>query len=193
MHMWVNLDARVQMRLGFGVDIVGYSSRLVPERDEIQQRLARLVSQVLDGLGIDLEQTDWQGTGDGLFVFLPLEVEVPKALAALMGGWQERIHADNRRYRDRMRLRAAAAIGLFGPGDLGFHGETIVEVSRLLDSAALRNAVTENPDSDLEFIISDRLYRDVVEPGYQLMRSFRFEQRAVRYKTYDKIGWLWIK
>ncbi|CAM4438704.1 CATRA conflict system CASPASE/TPR repeat-associated protein [Nocardia ninae] len=184
---------RTELRLGFAVDIAGYSRRSAPAQNDVQRRLAALVREVVRALGLELAETDREGTGDGMKVFLPLTTEIPNALPTLMRAWHELIVIDNRRSPDRMRLRASAAVGMFGPGDIGFTGETVIEIIRLLDSQPLYQALADNPDSDLEFMISGWLHEVVVEPEYPLLESFRFERRRVQTKNYDKDGWLWVR
>jgi hypothetical protein len=69
-----------------------------------------------------------------MVVFLPAELEVHRALARLIRSAAETITEDNRRYRDRMRVRMAVVIGPLGPAAIGFSGATVVEAGRLVDS-----------------------------------------------------------
>lgn len=184
---------RTGLRLGFAVDIAEYRRRSAPAQHDVQRRLAALVREVVCALGFDLDETDREGTGGGTTVLLPLTAEISTALPALLCSLRDRLALDNRHSRDRMRLRGAAAVGVFGPGDIGFAGATVFEIVRLLDSAPLYQALADSPDSDLEFMIAGRLHEVVTAPGHPLLDSFRFERRRVRTKNYDKDGWLWIR
>ncbi|MFE9581231.1 CATRA conflict system CASPASE/TPR repeat-associated protein [Nocardia sp. NPDC006044] len=179
------------LRLGFAVDIAEYRRRSAPARDDAQRRLAALVREVVRALGSDLDDTDREGTGGGVRVLVPLSVEIPTALTALLCTLRDRLELDNRHACERMRLRTAVAVGMSGPGDIGYAGETAIEIGRLLDSAALYRASAGNPDSDLEFLIAGRLHEIVTAPGP--LDSFRFERCRVRTKNYDEDGWLWIR
>ncbi|WP_405725091.1 BN6_48550 family protein [Streptomyces sp. NBC_00028] len=183
---------RISVRMGFAVDIERYSSRTSPDKARVQERLAALVREVLGDMGHRMEETDHQDTGDGMNVFLPADAELHRALPQLLLSWQTRLVADNDRYRDRMRLRMSTAFGPVGIAALGFAGSTIVDVSRLLNSAVLRGALTEHPDIDLAVLVSEQLYAYVVGEGYPGLDARRFERRLVEVKEFRQHAWLWI-
>ncbi|KAA0940809.1 CATRA conflict system CASPASE/TPR repeat-associated protein [Streptomyces apricus] len=183
---------RISLRMGFAVDIERYSSRTSPEKASLQERLAALVREVLDDMGYRLDETDHQDTGDGMNVFLPVEVELHRALPRLLLSWQAHLVADNARFRDRMRLRMATAFGPVGLAALGFAGSTIVEVSRLLNSAVLRGALADHPDTDLAVLVSEQLYAYVIGEGYPGLDARQFERRAVEVKEFRQHAWLWV-
>lgn len=183
---------RISARMGFAVDIERYSSRTSPEKTSVQDRLAALVREVLDDLHCPLERTDRQETGDGMNVFLPGDVELHRALPRLLVSWHEHLAADNARFRDRMRLRLSTAFGPVGLAALGFSGATIVEVSRLLNSDVLRDALTDHPEADLAVLVSDQLYEYVVGEGYPGLDARHFERCPVKVKEFQAQAWLWI-
>ncbi|MEW2117785.1 CATRA conflict system CASPASE/TPR repeat-associated protein [Streptomyces sp. NPDC005474] len=183
---------RISTRMGFAVDIVGYSSRTSPDKSAAQERIATLVREVLDDLHCLLESTDRQETGDGMNVFLPVDLELHRALPRLLLSFHERLSVDNARFRDRMRLRMSTAFGPVGLAALGFAGSTIVEVSRLLNSEVLRDALTDHPAADLAVLVSDQLYEYVVGEGYPGLDAWHFERRLIEVKEYRAYAWLWI-
>lgn len=182
----------VRLRMGFAVDIEGYSRRTSLEQSDLQVRLALLVRQVLEGLGISLEETDHQGTGDGMNVFLPPGAELHRALPHVLRSWKDRLGADNGRFRDRMRLRLATVVGPVGIAALGYSGSTIVKVSRMLDSAALRTALRDSPQADYAALVSDTLYEYVVGEGYPGLAPEQFRHVPVEFKEYKAHAWLWL-
>ncbi|MEV6560244.1 CATRA conflict system CASPASE/TPR repeat-associated protein [Nocardia sp. NPDC051756] len=184
---------RTELRLGFAVDIAGYRRRCAAAQNDVQHRLAALVREVVRTLGFDLDEIDRAGTGDGMTVILPPTDEIPTAVMTLLHTLRDRLELDNQHSRDRMRLRASAAVGLLGPGEIGCTGAAVVEMARLLDSTPLYEALSENPDSDLEFMISGWLYEVIATPEHPLLDSLRFARRRVRTKNYDKDGWLWTR
>jgi predicted nucleotide-binding protein len=185
-------DTRVEQRLGFGVDVVDYSSRTTPQQAVVQQRLAGIVERVLQGVGLRLHDTDRQDAGDGMMVVLPPGLELHSVLPGLLHGWRAQVVADNGTHRDdRIRLRLSVAAGPFAHSAIGFTGATIIEMGRLLDSKALRRAVVEHADADLVALVSDRLHADVVGEGYPGLDAGQFEQLLVEVKSYRKQAWLW--
>jgi TIR domain len=182
---------RTEIRMGFAVDIVQYSARSAPMKEDAQNRLARLAAQVLDDLAVDPAETAQQSIGDGMNVFLPMAVEVHRALPALLHSWNDRLSADNRRFQDRLRLRMAAAVGPVGTAAMGFTGGTIVELSRLLDSDVLRKEIAGHPDLDLAVLISGKLYDYVVSEGHPSLGPEKFQRHLVSVKEFSADAWLW--
>ncbi|MGW1619565.1 CATRA conflict system CASPASE/TPR repeat-associated protein [Streptomyces sp. NPDC002172] len=182
----------VRLRMGFAVDIEGYSRRTAPEQSDLQVRLALVVRQVLEGLDIALEETDHQGTGDGMNVFLPAGAELHRALPHVLRSWQDRLAADNRRFRDRMRLRLATVVGPVGIAALGYSGSTIVKVSRMLDSAVLRTALRDNSQVDYAALVSEPLHEYVVGEGHPGLDPQEFRRVLVEFKEYQAHAWLWL-
>jgi class 3 adenylate cyclase len=185
-------STRVELRMGFAIDVVGYSARSSPEKESVQNRLSSLVHEVLDELNLRLEETEHQGTGDGMNVFFPVDMELHRVLPGLLRAWKERLALDNQRYRDRLRLRMATVVGPVGVAAIGYSGKTIVEVNRLLNSEVLRQAFRERPDDDLAVLVSDRLYQDVVGEGYPGLDASQFKKCLVEVKEYRKHAWLWV-
>ncbi|BBH69568.1 hypothetical protein ACTI_62530 [Actinoplanes sp. OR16] len=177
------------VRMGFVIDVVGYGRRTAREKTDVQQRVAALVGELLRDQGLRLDETYHHGTGDGMVVFLPGEVEVHRALARLLRGAAEALAEDNQRYRDRMRLRMAAVIGPLGPAAIGFSGDAIVEAGRMVDSAPLREALSGG--ADLVVLISSPLYDYAVREGHAGLRAEEFRPVEVQAKEYRRRAWLW--
>ena len=183
----------IRIRMGFALDIVSYSSRTSPDKNDVQQRLADLVNGMLDDLGIHLSATDHQGTGDGINVFLPESCEIHRALPQLLRSCRDRLARDNARSQDRIRLRFATDVGPTGLAALGFSGRTVVAMCRLLDSEVLRAAVRDHPDIDLVALISGQVHEYVVGEGYSALPPARvLQRRSVSVKEFHDDAWLWV-
>ncbi|WP_306213482.1 CATRA conflict system CASPASE/TPR repeat-associated protein [Actinoplanes sp. RD1] len=187
-----NLGETVETRMAFGIDVVGYSSRPAPLKIDLQRRVAALVGQVLGDAGVRLEDTDRQDTGDGMMVVLPTTVELHLALPRLLHAWRDRLEADNEIHRDRLRMRLSVSVGPFALGAIGYAGDTIIEIGRLLDSDALRRAVTDHPAVSLAALVSERLYQDVIGEGWPGLAAAEFQQVLVEVKTFRRTAWLWL-
>jgi hypothetical protein len=185
--------SRVEQRIGFGIDVVSYSGRSTPAQTAVQHRVAGMVAEVLAGIGLALHDTDHQPAGDGMTVVLPARTQAHEVLAALLHGWHDRVTADNAAHpEDPVRLRLAIGAGPFTEAAIGFSGNTIIEIGRLLDSGVLRAAVTGHPAADLVALVSDRLHADVVGEGYPGLTPEQFEKQWVEVKTYRRDAWLWL-
>jgi hypothetical protein len=186
-----NKRTRIEIRMGFGVDIVGYGARSAPMKEDVQERLARLAREVLKDLRLGLAETDSQSTDDGMNVFLPVAVEAHDALPILIRSWQKRLALDNQRFRDHLRLRMAAAVGPVELAVTGFAGSAVVELSCLLGSDLLRQAIVDYPDIDLAVLVSDQLHSSVFEEGYAGLDVAKFRRHPVRLKECSGYAWLW--
>jgi hypothetical protein len=185
-------DGELQHRVGFGIDVVSYSSRSTPRQHEVQSRLAGMVERVLADLHVTVHETDRQPAGDGLMCVLPGRVPAHMALWKLLRGWRAQVVTDNARHPDdRIRLRLSVGSGPFTPAAVGFSGQTIIGIGRLLDSEPLRRAVVEHPDADLVAIVTDRTYQDVVGEQYPGLSAGEFTEVAAAVKTYTAKAWLW--
>jgi CASPASE and TPR Repeat-associated protein len=188
----LTLSETVETRMAFGIDVVSYSSRTTPLKNDLQRRVADLVGQVLSDVGVRLEDTDRQDAGDGMMVVLPAAVELHLALPRLLHAWEDRLAADNKIYRDRLRMRLSVSVGPFARGAIGYTGDTIIEIGRLLDSDPLRQALKDHPGISLAALVSDRLHQDVVVEGWPGLAADEFEQRLVEVKTFSRPAWLWL-
>lgn len=152
-------------------------------RTVFKLRLAALVEAALTDLGIERTQTDHQGTGDGEIVFLPTTTDVQSALPSLLGSFVRHLALDNATHPDRLRLRLAFDVGPAGLAAIGFSGETVVRLSRLLDSEPLRAAIATG-DEDLAVMVPDHLTpcrrQDLPGPRMALVPSCRASPRWIR-------------
>jgi hypothetical protein len=175
-------------RLGFVMDIVGFGHRDAEGKADLQHRLNDLVNRVVADLGVDLADVKSSDAGDARLMFLPVGVDSSRVLPAMLAAVVERLGRDNRRFQDRMRLRMAVGAGLVGDGPLGFTGELVVDVHRLVDSAVLRQALRDNPDADLAVLVSQSLHDDVIRPGH--LDPGDFTRVEITAKEFRAPAWL---
>jgi hypothetical protein len=182
------------LRIGFVLDVAGYGMRTVPERDDVQRRLRQLVDAMLAACGLRLHRrvVDYQWTGDGINVVLPSDVDPPAALGVLVRSLAAELDADKARHADRIRLRMAIGVGLIERRAAGFGGPVIVDINRLVDSEALRSALSSEPDADLAVALSDQTYTLIIQPGYPGIPPGQFTQANVTAKEFTGAAWLWL-
>jgi Protein kinase domain len=182
------------LRMGFVLDVAGYGKRTVPDRDDVQQRLRRLVVAALAecGLALGTRGVDHQWTGDGINGVLPPDVDPPVVLSVLIRSLAAGLRADNARHADQIRLRMAVGVGLVERSAAGFGGPVIVDINRLVDSAALRSALTDEPAAELAVAISDQAYTLIVQPGYPGIPVGQFTRANVVAKEFSGSAWIWI-
>jgi hypothetical protein len=182
------------LRIGFVLDVAAYGTRAVPERDEVQRRLRQLVVATLEkcGLELDTRVVDHQWTGDGMNGVLPSGIDPPAVLGELIRSLAAGLSADNAGHTDRIRLRMAIGLGLIERKAAGFGGPMIVDINRLVDSAALRSALSGEPGADLAVAISDQVYTLIIQPGYPGIPATQFTQANVVAKEFSGPAWIWL-
>ncbi|MGH3295015.1 MAG: hypothetical protein ACRDP7_24775 [Trebonia sp.] len=180
--------------MGFVLDVAGYGTRTVPERDDVQRRLSQLVVAMLAacGLTLDMRVVDHQWTGDGINAVLPSDIDPPAVLSVLIRTLAAGLSADNARHADRIRLRMAIGVGLIERRAAGFGGPVIVDINRLVDSAALRSALSGEPAADLAVALSDQAYTLIIQPGYPGIPAGQFAQANVVAKEFSGTAWIWL-
>src|SRR5215469_3467662 len=180
------------LRMGFALDVVGYGARLAPLRSEVQRRLPRLVAAMLGNCGFRLESIEHEWTGDGINVVLPADADPAHALPILIRALAAQLTEDNARAADRIRLRMSVGIGLVENAATGFGGPLILDMSRLVNSAPLRGALTANPDADLVSAISDQVHSAIIRPGYPGIPAAQFTRADVTEKEFTGLAWIWV-
>jgi len=180
--------------MGFVLDVAGYGARSVPGRDSVQQRLRRLVVATLAECGLRLDATvvDHQWTGDGINAILPADIEPTAVLAVLIRSLAAGLSRDNGEHADRIRLRMAIGVGLVERNVAGFGGPVIVDINRLVDSAALRSALDAEPDADLAVALSDHAFALIIQPGYPGIPVSQFTRANVSAKEFSGPAWIWV-
>ena len=184
-------QAALTVRMGFVVDVVGYSQRTEPGQYAVQSRLTALIRDVMAELGISFDENYAQGTGDGMNVFLPAGADISRALPALLETTAARLSRDNQEHADRIRLRMATDLGPVRPASAGFSGQTIISFGRLVDSAPIRAAIADQPDTDLAALVSDWLYESVIKQGYAGVDPAQFTRVRAVVKSFQADAWLW--
>jgi hypothetical protein len=183
-----------RLRMAFALDVVGYGARTVPQGQQVERRLRRLVDAALDSckLKLDPEIVEHQWTGDGINAVLPADIDPTVILPLLIRSLATALAADNAQSTDRIRLRMAVSAGLIERTVAGFSGQLIVDINRLVDNSALRGALVDAPACDLGVAISDHVYGMVVRPGYSGIPGGQFTHMNVVAKEFSGSAWLWL-
>jgi class 3 adenylate cyclase len=125
------------------------------------------LSQVLDiatsRVGFDRALWQVQERGDGELAVLPPDTDGPRLIADYPRELADALSEVNSERRCRLRVRLAMHHGTLIQGRFGPVGQGPVVVSRLLDSAELRKYLAQREELDLVLIVSDSLYKDVIE------------------------------
>jgi hypothetical protein len=178
--------------MGFILDVAGYGARSAPLRSDVQRRLPRLVSEMLANCGMDLQGVEHEWTGDGINAIMPADADPSAALPILIRTLAALLAEHNALASDRIRLRMAVGIGLVENSTAGFGGPMIIDMSRLVNSAPLRAALTAHPGADLVAAISDQVHSAIIRPGYPGIPGSQFTRAEVAEKEFRGPAWIWI-
>jgi hypothetical protein len=186
-------DSDIILRLGFALDIIGYSRRTSPLKKEAQSRLDAIVDGMVEDARVQVFKS--QPTGDGVNVFLHEKTVIHTALRVLVRSCCDRLARDNEQHADRIRLRFASVVGPTGLAQFGFSGHAIVELNRLLESKVLRRAAELHPDADMVALISEQLYSYLFVEGYVNLDEGPLEKVTVRdkAKNFSAQARLWVE
>ena len=164
------------------------------QEQQVERRLQRLVDATLSecGLKLDPEIVEHRWTGDGINAVLPVDIDPTVILPLLIRSLASALGADNAQSADRIRMRMSVSAGLIERRPAGFSGQLIVDVNRLVDSPALRQALADAPACDLAVAMSDHVYAMVIGPGYPGIPDGQFSPMHVVAKEFSATAWLWL-
>ncbi|MGH3244545.1 MAG: tetratricopeptide repeat protein [Spirillospora sp.] len=179
-----------QRRLCIAADIKKWSTRKVPEQIQAQQSLAAVTHAACRAAG--LPEDIAQSQGDSVLLLAPPGIDETVMIPAFVHALTVALEQENRMLADsaRIRLRLSMTTGSISDGPTGFGGAAIVECFRLLDSAPVRAALDEYPNARLALIVSDHLYRDVIEHDFGSLRSADFWPARSIVKEFAADAWV---
>lgn len=184
-------EERLVYRLLVAVDIEGYSRRDALDQLQVQRDLSEALDDAAERAGVERDRWVQQVHGDGELAVLPDGEVVPiigdftrelaRSLHELNGG---RPPAG-----PRLRVRVAIHYGTLSDGPFGPAGDAPIVVSRLLDANPLRRFLRQRQDLDMAFVVSESLYRDVVQTRFCALRPadftvMRTTTKGVAYRGY---------
>ncbi|MFA1548393.1 tetratricopeptide repeat protein [Actinomadura chokoriensis] len=188
------MGARSRRSLCAGLDIKGWSRRLVPEQIRAQQALVSVALAACREAGLPEEIV--QSSGDGVLIMPPSDIDESTVIPALISELEVALWQENRLLAEaaRIRLRLAMTSGLVTPGPAGFNGTAVIDCFRLLDSPPVKAALEDFPEAQLAVIVSDHLFQDVIRNGFRSLRAEDFWQvrSTLPGKGFSMDAWLYV-
>lgn len=174
------------------VDAAGYGDGNDQEHVALQSGLTAALNDSAAQAG--LRRYTWltQAVGDGELAILPHDEPEPVVVDAYIRHLEMALSARNADAppRTKIRLRVAIHFGTAMPADNGYAGQGIVAVSRLVDSAPVRDALSASPEADLALILSRQVFEDVVRQGHVSFPETDFTRVRVQVKEYQDEAWV---
>jgi hypothetical protein len=184
-----------ERRVVVSIDMESYSRR----NNRLQHRAQQGFQQIMEEATAEtsLNRASWkiQQGGDGELGILPPDTS-ERAVLGLVPVLDQKL----REYNDglepgaRVRLRIAVHQGLVHlDGANGFPSEAIVGVSRLVDAPQLKQALRAFPGANAALIVSEGIYREVVEQ-YGDLRADQFVQvtASIPDKDFSAPAWIYV-
>jgi hypothetical protein len=180
-------------RLLISVDARGYGGSDDRRQANMQAALLAVLDEAASRAMLARDSWWRQAAGDGELSVLPDSEPEPRVVdgfvrevsAALI------LHNEDLRPEARLRLRLAIHHGVAIPAANGFSGQGVVEVSRLVDSRLLREALQAS-GAELAVILSRRVFLDTVVQRHTSLRVANFRKVRVSNKEYHEDAWIQI-
>jgi class 3 adenylate cyclase len=174
------------------IDIANFSGFNTLAQSLLQRRLSDVLN--LAACKARLNRDVWyrQLRGDGELAVLPTDTDAAWVLAHFTERLIEAL-VDLRLTRcgePRLRLRVAMHHGTLTAGDFGPVGSAPIVACRLLDARVARRALHAELTDDLILVISEQLYRDVVETRFHGLAPERFRPMRTSVKGVTYSGYL---
>jgi hypothetical protein len=174
-------------------DVVAFGDR---RRDDdvqlyVRSGLYRIIEKAFDAVGVPWRACHREDRGDGVLVVVP----APYATESLISPLADRVRAGLRRHNKlsseaaQIRLRMALHAGHVHFDEHGVAGQTLVHAFRLLEAPAFKTAFAATR-CELGFVVSDRLYDDVIRHGPGLIDPDLYDAINVSVKETEARAWV---
>lgn len=185
--------AQLSHSLCVAVDARGYGASDDHTQLSIQRHLLELLDTAAAAAGLCRLSWSKQPGGDAELAVLPAGESEVLVVDRFVRELDAALHRHNRdRLRTaRLQVRMVVHFGRLLPGPNGYAGPAPVEVSRLLNSRQLRQALAESKTRDLVVLLSNQVYTDTVEPLHTTWRPDEFRRVRIHEKEFEADAWLW--
>jgi hypothetical protein len=169
------------LRFAIGIDIEKYSPRNARQQLKTQDALDVLLNEAAQAAGLDRDAWERNLGGDGEIDILPADTDLEKVLGAFVSQLDSRLRTYNDDHSEIMqiRLRVAVHASMTMPGPLGHAWHAPVEVSRLLNSGELTQALKDASGVNLAMLVSKLVHGLVAQAGYPSVQAAQFQPLRV--------------
>lgn len=173
-------------------DAEGYGRRSDPEKSAAQDQLAEVLRAAALRAGLSRDTWLRQPKGDEELAVIPNDEFEPDVVDPFISALDDELAVVNLGAAPsrRLRLRIALHHGVAFPSSLGFGGQAVVHVSRLVNGDAVKRALVAAPDANLAVVLSPEVFDHVVSQGHTSLRPKDFREINVINKELTAKGWL---
>jgi class 3 adenylate cyclase len=181
-------------RAVFAVDVESSGGRDNQSSVVIREALFDAVRDAFTASSIDWGVCTTEDTGDGMMVLVPPDFPKPRLVFPLLDQLGALLRQHNRGAEAATRIRVRVALHA---GDVridkfgGATGRPKVLTARLLDSAPVKSALAQAPESTtVMLIVSELFYEDVVRQGNLGIEPDQFRPVTVKVKETEVRAWV---
>jgi class 3 adenylate cyclase len=169
----------------FLVDIENFSRRPHPVQESLRDAMYEVVEGSIADADLRLADFNREDRGDGILMLVSPTVP-PAALAgemitALDARLAERAKVFNEVHA--LRLRVALHLGLANRDAWGWVGDAVNTACRLVDAQPLRDVLACATDARMALIVSDDMYRAVIQQGFRSIDDSTFGRLSLDAKN----------
>lgn len=174
------------------VDAEAYSKRNTNSQYRLQADLLDILKVAAEEAELDRVEWQLQPQGDGELAVLPQGTDEKLVVDSFVHELDKllTVHNEERLPEARLRLRIAMHFGVTIPASNGHAGQGPVEVSRILNSDALHQALTADPSANLALALSDRLYEELIVNSLTSLRPEDFESHDISERKFSGRTWI---
>ncbi len=174
-------------RFFIGVDVEKFSSRNANQQLVIQRELDRMLTEAALGAGLDRAGWERRAEGDGEVAVLSADVDLTFIVRRFVVELDSLLadHNEHHQANTRIRLRVAMHLDSVTRGALGYAGEGLIVLNRLLDSPPVRAMLRDTEGANLVQIISEDVFNGAVRPEVQGIKERQFTRVLVDLPAKD--------
>jgi hypothetical protein len=176
------------------VDIEGFGrpERSNPVRVRLRGQLHDIVNDALQRAGVEADAYTLSDLGDGILALVSPAISkvilIDPLLAELDAGLRDHNRASSA--AARLRLRIVLHAGEISKDPRGWSGQSLNFAFRLLDAEQLRAALRQST-AHLALIVSEPIYREVVEHEWRGIRKRHYHRTVVQVKETQAPAWIY--
>ena len=176
-----------------GVDMSGFGTREEQVQDHLRAALYGRLEKAFRYAGVPWPEQEWrEDRGDGALLIVPFNAAAP-----IIDRLVPHLHAGLRGHNKlsseeaQITLRMAVHAGTVRRDSYGLSGKAMVEVYRLLDAPAFKDAVSSYR-AVLGIVVSEFIYEQVVQRGYGLIDPDSYGKLSIVNKETVTDAWLYL-
>lgn len=175
------------------IDIAAFGQRAPDVQIHLRSGLYGIVPTACDAVGVPWDGCRHEDRGDGILLIAPAEVGVRRLLDSLVAEIRTRLRTYNKlaSVAAQLRLRMAVHAGYVDLDEHGASGSAVIHLFRLLEAPALK-AEFALDGGDFALIVSEYLFKEVVQHGPGLIEPTAFREIPVEVKETHDRGWIWL-